>query len=179
MERMAKEVSMNTKILFVLLVTTFMNNTLLAQESQRHWFDRISKIEPGLSKRQQVESVFGAIRVEKTNSFEDTEDVYYKTNEGALRVTYSLGGCSRLANSYDLERDTVVSFLFRAVKPIPSSKVKLDLKVMKRERESDTTNVYYSNSEAGVVYVLFKSKVFEIQHGLTERQKLKLSRRSN
>lgn len=171
MESMVREVQMKNIIFKVIFLFIVGSLNSFAYGNYENWFDKVSKIKVGISTKQEVEELFNFPTADRINKFNWNENVYYKTKEGMLRISYSLGNCSEGLAKYNLEKGTVLSFFFSAIKPISISNLKLDLTEFKSQKESDTGNWYYSNSDFGVTYILFENKIFEVDASLTEKQK--------
>jgi hypothetical protein len=164
------------KILVTLFyVVTALTPSVFAQSKNGNWFNRISTIKPGQSTRKQIESLFPTLKIVKSNRFQSTEDIYYDSNEGLLQVTYSLRGCPGGTVAYDLETGTVISFLFRANRPIKLSKLNLSLRDFTGRKEDDTSNWYYTSPDQGTVYVLFNKNVFEVERRMTASEKARFT----
>jgi hypothetical protein len=155
-------------IIFTLLVIINLSGFTYGKDENR--FDQISKIKAGQSTKHEVERIFGLPVVVKVLKFSSNENVYYKTKEGSLEVSYTLGNCAEGADKYNLEKGTILSLFFHAREPLKISALKLDLKPFKTYQESDTQNWYHSNAERGITYVSFKNKIFEVELRLTKSQ---------
>lgn len=147
---------MRIKFLVVSFFILVLNGLVLGQES--NWFKKISEIKPGVSTKQDVESLFDSAVVGQTNQFVGNEQVYYKTEEGKLRVNYSLGNCNEVFGKVDLEKGKVIDFSFSPDLALKISKLNLDLTSFKKQKEYDNENWDYMNGELGIIYVLYKKK---------------------
>lgn len=158
------------KFLIVLFLIFVLNGLILGQGD--NWFNKISEIKPGISTRQDVESLFDSALIEQTNQFVGNEDVYYKTREGKLLVSYSLKSCIEGSEMYDLEKGKVILITFFPNLPLKISKLKLDLTSFKKRKENDNDNWDYINQELGIIYVLLdKKKLTYVSIGLTKEQR--------
>lgn len=149
---------MKNKLNIILSLLVMLILSGMAYGSNGNWFDKVSQIKLGISTKQEVENLFKDIVIDQTNKFTGSEDVYYKTIEGKLRVSYSLGTCAEVSDKFNLEKEKVLGFSFSPYKPIKVSKLKLDFESFEKRKEDDTANWYYSKPDSEIMYILFKKK---------------------
>lgn len=179
MGRSKKKIPISNKLIAVLALLIVTNLNVLAFGKTENWFEKISKIKLGITKREEVERLFNSPKVKKVNKFKASETVSYATKEGVLYASYSLGKCSEGFDEYDLEKGTIVDLFFSSSKPIEVSKLKLDLTQFKSQNESDTENWIYTNDDLGLWYgVNSKKQLIAADISLTDKQEQQYSCKS-
>jgi len=128
-------------LLFIGVCIIMLNSTVCGQS--RTFFDRFFRIIPLISTREAVHREFGK-PIDASNYFYEI----YRDGNSKLSVQYSRGDCSNdsLA-SWDAEEYVVTSVLLGYRKPIPLSKMQLNLEGYERTNVSDVVGAYTLESE--------------------------------